>query len=454
MGIRLLILAAALFLFQSLNAELDWNITGSGARAAGMGNAFIGVADDATAINWNPGGLTALEHLEASFVGASFFNNFEYKPSDNIDGDDYENYAYSYDYSHLSIQFASFAYPLKIAEKKLVLALAYQKQLDFFEDYEYEFNYAEYTDYREGSSEGGVSAFSAGAAYEIIPSLSLGACANFWMGSFDRDGSSYYDYTSGSYSSEYEESEFKNFKGFNITAGALFDMSTIKENVPLKLGAVIKTPFELEYDLDYSVEYEEDYISDGPYESSYTGKVEIPLMFGAGASYRFGEFFTVSVDFESRLYGDAKEKQFDENGDHVSWSPANLSDSKDDVNQIRLGMEYLVVTDNFVIPVRCGAFNHPTLRADIENDLVWDDVEGEWIEVQKSADQAIGYGLSFGSGMIFDKFAFDLSYTYLNFEYSNTNIYPSGSTYEDNFTTSKSAINFSAILYIDSFMNK
>ena len=50
---------------------LDWNITGSGARAAGMGNAFIGLADDATAINWNPGGLTALEHFEASVVGGA-----------------------------------------------------------------------------------------------------------------------------------------------------------------------------------------------------------------------------------------------------------------------------------------------------------------------------------------------------------------------------------------------
>ena len=32
------------------------NIIGSGARALGMGGAFIAVADDATAASWNPGG--------------------------------------------------------------------------------------------------------------------------------------------------------------------------------------------------------------------------------------------------------------------------------------------------------------------------------------------------------------------------------------------------------------
>ena len=46
----------------------DWNFTGVGARAAGMGGAFIGVADDATAVIWNPGGLTQLYRPEASIV--------------------------------------------------------------------------------------------------------------------------------------------------------------------------------------------------------------------------------------------------------------------------------------------------------------------------------------------------------------------------------------------------
>ena len=37
------------------------NITGAGARAEGMAGAFIGVADDATALVWNPAGIAVLE---------------------------------------------------------------------------------------------------------------------------------------------------------------------------------------------------------------------------------------------------------------------------------------------------------------------------------------------------------------------------------------------------------
>ena len=45
---------------------------GSGARAQGMGSAFIAVADDATAASWNPGGLGQLQRPEISAVGSYF----------------------------------------------------------------------------------------------------------------------------------------------------------------------------------------------------------------------------------------------------------------------------------------------------------------------------------------------------------------------------------------------
>ena len=44
------------------------NPVGSGARAMGLGNAFIAIADDATAASWNPGGLSQLQQPEFSFA--------------------------------------------------------------------------------------------------------------------------------------------------------------------------------------------------------------------------------------------------------------------------------------------------------------------------------------------------------------------------------------------------
>ena len=58
---------------QTVEISSSPNPVGSGARALGMGGAFIGVADDATAASWNPGGLIQLETPEASIVGAYNF---------------------------------------------------------------------------------------------------------------------------------------------------------------------------------------------------------------------------------------------------------------------------------------------------------------------------------------------------------------------------------------------
>ena len=72
---KLLIVFFILLFSFSINAQLDlnlgpdWNFTGVGARVAGMGGAFIGVADDATAVSWNPAGLTQLDKPEASIAG-------------------------------------------------------------------------------------------------------------------------------------------------------------------------------------------------------------------------------------------------------------------------------------------------------------------------------------------------------------------------------------------------
>jgi len=46
----------------------DFLTIGVGARALGMGGAFAGVADDATTIYWNPGGMTEIKGVEVSSI--------------------------------------------------------------------------------------------------------------------------------------------------------------------------------------------------------------------------------------------------------------------------------------------------------------------------------------------------------------------------------------------------
>lgn len=53
---------------------------GAGARAIGMGRAFAGLADDATAVYWNPGGLTGISRNQAILQHAMLIdeNSYEY----------------------------------------------------------------------------------------------------------------------------------------------------------------------------------------------------------------------------------------------------------------------------------------------------------------------------------------------------------------------------------------
>jgi hypothetical protein len=52
----------------------DWMTYGAGARALGMGGAFVAVADDATAPYWNPAGMPAVERLAVSAMHSYTFN--------------------------------------------------------------------------------------------------------------------------------------------------------------------------------------------------------------------------------------------------------------------------------------------------------------------------------------------------------------------------------------------
>ena len=59
-------------------AQASWNAGnflkfGIGARAMGMGNSFVAVADDATAVYWNPAGLTQLEENQVFMSYAERF---------------------------------------------------------------------------------------------------------------------------------------------------------------------------------------------------------------------------------------------------------------------------------------------------------------------------------------------------------------------------------------------
>jgi long-subunit fatty acid transport protein len=61
-----LVLASMIFIHAHAHAHASFQDVGAGARAPGMADVFVGVADNADAVYYNPAGLTQLRAHEVS----------------------------------------------------------------------------------------------------------------------------------------------------------------------------------------------------------------------------------------------------------------------------------------------------------------------------------------------------------------------------------------------------
>lgn len=365
-----LILLIIVIVLSSTGSAQDWNITGAGARAEGFGGAFIGIADDATAIVWNPAGLGQLERAEVSAVG-----RYITETSNSESTSPTKPYKVSIVQSHYNFNFASLAVPFKAGSTNIVLAVAYQTQLDF---------YAKETDINKNQTErtGAASTVTPGIAFRLGSMFMLGAATNIWMGSFDY---------STTYAAGGTDKLSPSFSGLNFGVGALLDFGGMASPIPLKLGASVKTPFTLKADIDYTF-------------SGVAGKAnlegEMPLMVGIGASYQIGQSLTLAADYEMRQYKDKKSKV---TVSGISSSEL-LSASNEDLNQFRVGAEYLIVMGGGVIPLRAGFRTVPTVLAN----YVWNRDSLNYYP----SDQVKGTAYSAGTGFISNSFALDFAYSH------------------------------------------
>jgi long-subunit fatty acid transport protein len=361
----LVFLATVLYSVPAVSQNFDWNITGAGARAEGFGGAFIGVADDATSIVWNPAGLATLERPEASLVTRYISETTEYSYTAFSSSNSSESQ------SHFSLNFGSLALPLKAGGNNIVVAVAYQRQLDAYVNQK--------SSSMEYTSEGGANTITPGIGVKLSPMISVGLAANFWLGKYNDTNKDLVALTT--------TTDDGSFSGTNFVLGGLFDFSSGNSKLPLKIGVSVKTPFDLKID-------QTSHVPATGAQATASATVQMPLMFGLGASYQPTENLTLALDYETRAYGS---KQISVSVNGTSLGQVDMSASKENLSQIRVGAEYLIVTSTAVIPLRAGYRSVPTLLANYD-------------DFSKSTGQVSGSGFSLGSGYITDKFAIDLTY--------------------------------------------
>ncbi len=232
------------------------NPLGSGARALGMGGAFIAVADDATAASWNPGGLMQLETPEVSMVlyNASRTEDYTFFEHPEADGSERVN--------EFNLNYFSAAYPFAVFGKNMIVSLNYQRLYDVDKELNYNYHISQTLTPPPGLppftiditkkdnyiAEGGIKAISPAYAIQITESLSLGFTLNYWTDALGgrngwKDefraqyaGSIGVDPISGTYISS---NDYDNFRGFNYNLGVLWNITEM-----ITVGAVFKSEFE------------------------------------------------------------------------------------------------------------------------------------------------------------------------------------------------------------------
>ncbi len=382
---------------QQIEISSTLNPVGSGARAMGMGGAFIGVADDATAASWNPAGLIQLEKPEISLAYSYFHTKRAYNPSalTDIDSDNITD-AEGLNYASITVPFVLLDW------KNMVFSLNYQRVYEMNKELNITFQRsgsgANLLENNEFVQDGVLYTFSPAIALEITQTLSLGVTVNFWNDLFGDNGwsTNFEQQSNGeifSFPVEFKVSEKSDvsFEGINAHIGFLWSF-----HESFTLGGIIKTPFDADLNRQVSSFQSQDWpsfplLNESTNESDKDYTMKMPLSYGIGLSYRHSDELTIALDVYITDWSEYIIE--DETGNKVNPLDGRLltEGELNDTTQVRLGAEYLIIRADSLIPIRFGLFYDPEPAKGSPDDY---------------------YGVTFGSGYAKGKIAIDAAYEY------------------------------------------
>lgn len=318
---------------------------GSGARALGMGGAFLARADDASAASWNPAGLSYLRLPEISLVGVSNNSDTVTTPTTGAVEDSRVRAS--------EPDFIAAAIPIEAGKVSGAVQVSFQRVLSLD---------AERTIRRQNARieqdfQGGFDVLALGTGVKVTRSLRLGLTLNRWLNGYRqtrvREG----------VNRTIQDIDFQ-LSGWNFNFGALWS-----PNESLNVGAVVKTPFEAPVRLERT---RQDVfpVSGAPRSNSFVSedvRLELPAAIGFGVSWRPRSPLTISADYTRTFWSRARIRNFftlpiagdpappDTLFETLNY-PAVDEEFQEDTEQFRLGAECVVIGPHLKIPFRAGFF--------------------------------------------------------------------------------------------------
>jgi long-subunit fatty acid transport protein len=353
------VLACLLALAPSAEAQLGvaFNRTGSGARAAGMANAFIAVSDDGTAASWNPSGLAQLRNPELSVVSTTVGDDITaagFRTRNDLAAFSTARSSYTNTY----LDFASLAVPVTLWSKPVTFQGAWRRL--------YSLDYREVVSVTRdplapegpppvridanGDTLGSVDLVSAAVAVKLTSRFALGASFNLWRG----------DWVEASVVSETPldppgATRFGTFHQANRVSGESFVLGLMLSYPRFSLGLVYQGPLESDFSASQAVSS-----SDAPSAALETvGQLRFPRALGVGGAWRPAALWTVALDLTWDEWTDAiLDTTFTGRVNFLDGLPPERSSTRDTIS-LNAGVERVFAGEGYVVPLRFGAAWEP-----------------------------------------------------------------------------------------------
>lgn len=339
------------------------NFSGVGVRAMGMGGAFVGVADDFTAVYWNPAGLAQIRNRE---VHLAFLRNSHANDA-TLSGVRTSSELNNTRFGSLGVVF-----PYPVYRGSLVFAAGFNRVKDF----DWTLRERGFEEIEEGKDleinhsfrhEGELSLTALAGAVDVSPAMSLGLTMGFVNG--EDKSFSEFNWTdpqdhfiqSRFLSRETSEDEFKS--SFYASLGAM--LRTSREKPKFRLGATVTTgathkisyvftgaSSETGYDLiEFDDEPSQEF-SPEVFRDSY--KISLPLEFAIGASYMPVDGLLLAGSLH---YAEWSQSEYEEIDDSQFRANTSFDIQYRDVTQYHLGLEWQVPIIS--LDLRAGFYTDP-----------------------------------------------------------------------------------------------
>ena len=366
-------------------SNVRFDFPGNSAKANAMGGAFIAVANDGSAIAWNPAGLAQMRYSETSLSMRMNLAAFDIQ-SPEIFGDSLTFTASPS--TQFLLNYVSIIFPFKIKNKELIGGIAIRNLSDAKPAIRW--NMIDLQDTTETvineKNEGGLYSSSVAVSSEIFKGFYLGSTINFITGRNNQK----FNLTRSNFPGQSQLIYAWNnkFSGYSVDFGILF-----KPNRKLRFGGKLSFPYSLHITGIDSIGSDEN-------EKHLKQNIvyKIPSLFALGFAYKPHRRFTFAVDWHFNQWSKIEIKR---GNDGLITNFANG-------NPLHLGVEYLYNSNGAVLPFRIGYAYQPlrTRMLDLENN----DLSGK--QVKKNIWTA-------GFSIITKTILFDLAFEYDSQEFSN-----------------------------------